>query len=505
MAVGRVSVSVYSPSHIGLFRYAITALALQGAVGLMCPEARAEDATFLQTLESAKAKLASKDYRGAERTLDDAKDAAPQSAQLVLSEDLSRMLFYRGVAEWYGGDRDKAALDAWRATAVLNPAYQPDAAVLPETEAQDAFYAIVSEVKGYTEAQLNIPEDTGDSMLFIDGTRKEVGDTVRVGEHFVQLRCGEGNVVGAWYTYGVAPPDYTVLCSGGAYPGAKVRPAKKADNANSSKAADAKAQADKTDKPEKTAAEVTTDASPAKAADEKPAKEKPAPEKVAKEKAPEQAPPEKAAAEKAQPEKAPPEKAEKVAKEKPPAEKPAKTPTEKAPVEKAAAEKTPVEKTAAEKAPIEKTAAEKAPVEKTPVEKAPVEKTAKAAPEKADKAVPDKPAPDKPASDKPVAKSGGVAGYALMGAGAALLGSGAAVNFLVVNSAWNDGQRAIEAPSTVSPAEAQALESRFNAGRWATIALLAGGAVSVGTGVVLGPLHTSWTIGPTGVGVHGTW
>jgi chemotaxis protein histidine kinase CheA len=483
---------------MGLFRYAITALALQGAVGLMCTAARAEDATFLQALDSAKAKLASKDYRGAERTLDDAKDAAPQSGQLILSEDLSRMLFYRGVAEWYGGDRDKAALDAWRATAVLNPAYQPDAAVLPETEAQDAFYAIVSEVKGYTEAQLNIPEDTGDSMLFIDGTRKEVGDTVRVGEHFVQLRCGEGNVVGAWYTFGVAPPDYTVLCSGGAYPGAKVRPVKKAD------------KADKADKPEKTAAEVTTDASPAKAADEKPAKEKPAPEKVAKEKAPEQAPPEKAAAEKAQPEKATPEKAEEVAKEKPTAEKPAKPPAEKTPIEKTAAEKAPVEKTAAEKAPVEKdpvekTPVEKAPVEKAPVEKAPVEKTAKAAPEKADKAVPDKAVPDKPASDKPVAKSGGVAGYALMGAGAALLGSGAAVNFLVVNSAWNDGQRAIEAPSTVSPAEAQAIESRFNAGRWATIALLAGGAVSVGTGVVLGPLHTSWTLSPTGVGVHGTW
>ena len=493
MAVGRVSVSVYSASHMGLFRYAITALALQGAVGLMCTAARAEDATFLQALDSAKAKLASKDYRGAERTLDDAKDAAPQSGQLILSEDLSRMLFYRGVAEWYGGDRDKAALDAWRATAVLNPAYQPDAAVLPETEAQDAFYAIVSEVKGYTEAQLNIPEDTGDSMLFIDGTRKEVGDTVRVGEHFVQLRCGEGNVVGAWYTFGVAPPDYTVLCSGGAYPGAKVRPVKKAD------------KADKADKPEKTAAEVTTDASPAKAADEKPAKEKPAPEKVAKEKAPEQAPPEKAAAEKAQPEKAPPEKAEEVAKEKPPAEKPAKPPAEKTPIEKTAAEKAPVEKTAAEKAPVEKDPVEKTPVEKAPVEKAPVEKTAKAAPEKADKAVPDKAVPDKPASDKPVAKSGGVAGYALMGAGAALLGSGAAVNFLVVNSAWNDGQRAIEAPSTVSPAEAQAIESRFNAGRWATIALLAGGAVSVGTGVVLGPLHTSWTLSPTGVGVHGTW
>jgi hypothetical protein len=29
--------------------------------------------------------------------------------------------------------------------------------------------------------------------------------------------------------------------------------------------------------------------------------------------------------------------------------------------------------------------------------------------------------------------------------------------------------------------------------------------VSVGTGVVLGPLHTSWTLSPTGVGVHGTW
>ena len=75
-------------------------------------------------------------------------------------DDLARLRFYRGVAEWNGGDRNKAALDEWRSTAVLKPDFQPDATVLPDTEAQDAFYAIASEVKGYAEASLALPEDT---------------------------------------------------------------------------------------------------------------------------------------------------------------------------------------------------------------------------------------------------------------------------------------------------------------------------------------------------------
>ena len=407
MAVGRVPVSAF-------FRGATTTLALQVALAVACPSAGAADVAFLQALDGAKAKIEAKDYRGAERLLDDAKTAAPQSAQLIMSEDLSRMLFYRGVAEWYGGDRDRAALDAWRATAVLNPAYQPDAKVLPDTEAQDAFYAIVSEVKGYTEAQLNIPEDLGDSMLFIDGARKEVGDTVRTGEHFLQLRCGEGNVVGAWYTYGIAPPDYAVLCSGGVYPGAKVRPTRKGETAAGTKGSDTK--------------------SPAEAVATPPA---------------EVAVAESAAA--------------------------TKKPKNKEPVAK--------EPVAAKETVAAKTAAPK--VDKTPVVKE------------------DAPPAEKVPADKK--SSSKVGGYALMGVGAAMLGTGAAVNFLVVNSAWDAGQRAIEAPATVSPAEAQAIESRFNTGKWTTIALLAGGAISVGTGVVLGPLHTTWTISPAGLGVHGIW
>ena len=92
-----------------------------------------------------------------------------------------------------------------------------------------------------------------------------------------------------------------------------------------------------------------------------------------------------------------------------------------------------------------------------------------------------------------------------MGTGGALIASGVAVNFLVVNSAWADGQAAISDPRSVTPAEAQAIESKFNAGRWATIALVVGGLASTGTGVVLGPLHTSLTLSPLGVGLHGVW
>ena len=92
-----------------------------------------------------------------------------------------------------------------------------------------------------------------------------------------------------------------------------------------------------------------------------------------------------------------------------------------------------------------------------------------------------------------------------MGAGGAVLAGGAVVNFLVVNPAWADGQAAIADPSAVTPADAQAITGRFNTGKWATIALLAGGVALEGTGVVLGPLHTSLTLSPLGVGVHGVW
>ena len=93
----------------------------------------------------------------------------------------------------------------------------------------------------------------------------------------------------------------------------------------------------------------------------------------------------------------------------------------------------------------------------------------------------------------------------LLGAGGGLLASGAAVNFLVVNSAWADGEAANAHPGSVTPAEAQAIESKFNSGRVATIALFVGGLASVGTGVVLGPLHTTLTVSPLGVGLHGAW
>ncbi len=629
MAAGRVSMK--QPARFGVVAMIAATFA---------SPAWAEDATFASMLEAAKGKILAKDYRGAEKALDEAKLLAPQSATLIQSGDLSRLLFYRGVAEWYGGDRDKGALDAWRAAAVLNPDYQPDASVLPESEAQDAFYAVSSEVKGYAESPLNVPEDTGDATLFIDGTRKEPGEAVHVGEHFVQVRCGEGNVVGSWYTYGVAPPDYLVLCTGGAYPGVKVKVVKtdtkteskaeakaraaaeaaaalaaekvvaearaKADAEAAAKIAAEKAAADAAkvavDKAAADAAKVVADKAAAEAAKvaaeaakvaadkaaadaAKVAAEKAAADaaKVAADKAAADAA--KVAADKASVEaakvaaaadaakvaadkaaasamKAAADKAAadaaKVAADKAAADA-AKVAADKATAEaakvaadkaaedaaKVAAEKAAAEaaKGAADKAAAEaaKLAADKAAAEaaKVAAEKA-ANEAAQSALDKANAAVAAKLAADKAAADQEAAdklaaeksanaalaaeekaaekaaarqtrelkggdKGSSTVSYVLMGGGGALVASGLAVNFAVVNSAWADGQAAKDDPSSVTPAEAQDIQAKFNGGKVGTIVLCTAGLVSVGTGVVLGPLQTMLTLSPTGIGLHGVW
>ena len=53
--------------------------------------------------------------------------------------------------------------------------------------------------------------------------------------------------------------------------------------------------------------------------------------------------------------------------------------------------------------------------------------------------------------------------------------------------------------------DALALASRFDAGRYAAIGLLAGGAVALGTGVVIGPLEARVTWIPGQMGLAGRW
>jgi hypothetical protein len=600
------------------------ALALPGA-------ARAQDdgPTFQGLVDNARTAILASDWKKATALLTQAEELAPKNPSLILEKDLGRLYFYRGLVEYRAGDKDSAALEWWRKAIVLSPKFEPEADVLPEQEGQDVFYALTGEVNGRQGVTLDLPDDPGDAVIFVDGRKMESTDGVVIGTHFVQLRCGEGNVVGSWYTFGTPPPDYLVLCSGGSYPtpkGAKptkpAKPKKDVVSKEAKKAAE-KAEADRAaieaaaaaavahqrelaDQHDQAAQEVADKEAADKAAleaagkggkpDKKAEKEREKAEKEAAEKAKAEADAaakaeaEKAAADKAAAEKAGAEKAaaEKAAADKALAEKEAadkaaadKAAADKAAADKAAADKAAADKAAADKAVADKAAADKAAADKAAADKALTEKQAadkaaadrekaekekadkdaaekaraeqekadkekaladaekekadreaadkaradkeKAEKEKADREAADKARADKEKSDKEKAAQtnkasahpdksvatvdhphkGHVAARALLVGSGALLASGAAVNFLVVNPAYDAWSNSTK--GQYSREDADTIVNQFNAGRFATIGLFAAGAATLGVGIALGPLDAHLTVSPQSIGVSGAW
>ncbi|MDP2309663.1 MAG: hypothetical protein Q8P18_26825 [Pseudomonadota bacterium] len=523
---------------------------------LASPAWAQEEGGYVALLDKAKAAIGSGDYKGARTLLAQAEAAAPTSEALILEKDLARLSFYKGAVEWRNGDKDTAALNHWRSAIVLSQDFQPEADVLPESDAQDVYYALIGEVKGRESVTLGLPEDPGDTMIFVDGRRMEAFDAVVIGTHFVQLRCGEGNVVGSWYTFGAPPPDYLVLCSGGAYPVAKggkaPKPPKGASKADIAKAEKEAAKQAKAQAALEAAAALAAEkeAAAALAATEKAAAEKAAAEKAtadsaAAEKAAaaagaaaEKAAADKAAGDKAAADKAATDKAatlaaadkaaadsaaalvaaEKAAADKAAADSAAAlVAAEKATADKAAGAE--AERLAATKAAADKAAADQATVDKAAADKASADKAAadKAA---ADKASADKTAADKAAADKAAKalaakavkpkstaknEDSGVVGWAMIAGGGAMIVGGGAVNFLVVNPAWTEVEAANADPRGATRTEADAIVSRFNTGRYATIGLLAAGVATAGVGVFLGPLDSHVYFTPTGVGLAGRW
>jgi hypothetical protein len=498
---------------------------------LLVAQAQAQDAAgYVALLDQAKAAIAAGDYKSARQLLAQADTAAAGSDALILERDLARLPFYLGLVEWRAGDKDTAALNHWRDAITLSTSFVPEADVLPESDGQDVYYALMGEVKARESVTLGLPEDPVDTVIFVDGRRMEPFDAVLVGRHFIQLRCPEGNVAGSWYTFGAPPPDYLVLCSGGSYPVAKGSgKAPKDKGPSKAELARAEKEAAKREAAEKAAAEKAAKEAAAaekaaadKAAAEKAAADKAAADKAAADKAAaDKAAADKAAADKAAADKAAADKAsaDKAAADKASADKAAadKAAADKAAADKAAADKGAADKAAADKAAADKVAADKAAADKAAADKAAADKAAadKAA---ADKAAADKAAADKAAADKAAAgkdgsstarvdKGGGsgALGWAMIAGGGAMLAGGGVVNFLVVNPAYAEAQDANDDPRTYTRAEADAIVGRFNTGRYATIGLLAAGVATAGVGVFLGPLDTQLFFTPNGLGVGGRW
>ncbi len=354
-----------------------------------------EGTGFVALLDQAKAAIASGDYKAARTLLAQAEAAAPGSEALIQEKDLARLPFYKGAVEWRNGDKDTAALNHFREAITLSADFQPEADVLPESDAQDVYYALIGEVQGRESITLGLPEDPGDSLIFVDGRRMEAFDAVIVGTHFIQLRCGEGNVVGSWYTFGAPPPDYLTLCSGGAYPVVKGgKPAKPTKGPSKADLAKAEKEAAK-----KVAADAAIAATAAKELAAKEAADKAAADKASADRAAAADATAKAAADataKAAADKASADKASADATAKAAADKASADATAKAAADKASADAT--AKAAADKAAADKASADA--TAKAAADKASADATAKAAADATAKADAEKAAADKVAAEK---------------------------------------------------------------------------------------------------------
>lgn len=175
---------------------------------------------FREALAAAEAAIARGDAAAAAAALDAAEAAAPTHGALLPAAEIGRIPFLRGAAAWRAGALDEA-LGHWRRTLAQVPTFTPDPAVLPDPEAQDAFYALVDEVRAFPEVATGLPGDLGGTLYFIDGRRLTAEDFVFEGRHFVQARCPDGRVVGDWHDFGRAPP-YPALCTDGRFPGGAV-------------------------------------------------------------------------------------------------------------------------------------------------------------------------------------------------------------------------------------------------------------------------------------------
>ncbi len=86
-----------------------------------------------------------------------------------------------------------------------------------------------------------------------------------------------------------------------------------------------------------------------------------------------------------------------------------------------------------------------------------------------------------------------------------MLAGGAAMNWLVVEPARAEAEKANANPGSLSREDALALLARYDNGRFTTMGLLAAGVVTVGTGIAVLPNGTRVVATPTGLSLTGRW
>lgn len=162
-------------------------------------------------IKVALAAIKNGDFDGARVELDKAEAHALESTTVVLGSSLASVHFYRGVLEYYVGDRNQKTLDYWRLALVADPNYAFDTSLVAAQEPQDLFEALRQEISQRDHFEAGIPEENATLRVYVDGRVLKSYDLVIAGRHLVQVLCPDQKLHNAWHTWGDAP-DYAAMC-----------------------------------------------------------------------------------------------------------------------------------------------------------------------------------------------------------------------------------------------------------------------------------------------------
>lgn len=398
-------------------------------------------------VQAAREALQSEEYDDARRFTRRAEKVADNADDIIPYRTQARIWYYQGLAEWYGGDRDTKALEAWREALKVDIDFPWDVDTFPEEDAESVFESLRREVRSRSTVDLGVPDQTGQAELYVAGRQVRSGDSLPQGRYLVQARCPNGDIYSRWWKYDDKTPEYEELCPEGfgeivedatagdddelmfdEFGNPIVGGAPSKDSLISDIGGEGVSEPEDSSSAETDGGETSPDPTES---------EEPAPEATAD----------------------------------------------------AGGEP-----------------AETEPAETESTEGGDTEPETPAVAEADPKPASEEPAPDpdeSSGSGRAVPPSGGggsgFSGNALLYGGAGACAVGVGMNFLLVNPAWSDVEQAREAPEDYERAEADELTAKFNRRRWLTLATLGVGLAGMGGGVLLG--DTGLVFYPGGV----TW
>ncbi len=163
-------------------------------------------AAMHQALADGDQRGVSKLYKKSRKLLLKAENPVPTAVQ-------AEAAMVAGMALWTDGDPD-GAMDAWRVTLELDPAWTWDTSAYPDDDAETVFCALGHEVDGRARQSPGLPLDLGSTEVWIGGQPATAATTVPRGTYLVQAQCADG-AMSSTYWHSDKALDIHALCPDG--------------------------------------------------------------------------------------------------------------------------------------------------------------------------------------------------------------------------------------------------------------------------------------------------